>query len=71
VMAFRELLQAHQDYWLQVMDTNKQKIPDLEVYIVNDHPPKGSYIKDDDLDGTKDRINDKLIPIEILIMMKM
>ena len=55
---FRELLQAHQDYWLQVMDANKQKIPDLEVYIVNDHPSKGSYIKDDDLDGTKDRIND-------------
>jgi NTE family protein len=55
---FRELLQAHQDYWLQVMGTNRHNIPDLEVYIVNDHPSKGSYIKDDDLDGTKDRIND-------------
>jgi len=55
---FRELLQAHRDYWLQVMGTNKHKIPDLEVYIINDHPPKGTCINDDDLDGTKDRIND-------------
>lgn len=35
---FRELLQAHQDYWLWVIDKDKQKIPDLEVYIVNLHP---------------------------------
>jgi NTE family protein len=55
---FRELLQAHRDYWLQVMGTNKHKIPDLEVYIINDHPSKGSYIDEDDLDGAKDRIND-------------
>ena len=55
---FRELLQAHQDYWLRVKDTNKQKIPDLEVYIVNVHPSKGAFIQEDDLDGTKDRIND-------------
>jgi NTE family protein len=55
---FRELLQAHQDYWLQVKGTNKHKIPDLEVYIINDHTSKGTYIQDDDLDGTKDRINE-------------
>jgi NTE family protein len=55
---FRELLQAHQDYWLRVKDTNKQKIPDLEVYIVNVHPSKGAFIQEDDVDGTKDRIND-------------
>jgi len=55
---FRELLQAHRDYWLQEMGSNKHKIPDLEVYIINDHPSKGTYIQDDDLDGTKDRIND-------------
>ena len=48
---FRELLQAHRDYWLQVMGTNKDKILDLEVYIINDHPSKGTYINDDDLDG--------------------
>jgi NTE family protein len=55
---FRELLQAHQDHWLQVKGTNKHKIPDLEVYIINDHTSKGTYIRDDDLDGTKDRINE-------------
>jgi NTE family protein len=55
---FRELLQAHRDYWLQVMGANKHKIPDLEVYLINVHPSRGTYIQDDDLDGTKDRIND-------------
>ena len=35
---FRELLQAHQDYWLGIIDNDKQKIPDLEVCIVNVHP---------------------------------
>jgi NTE family protein len=55
---FRELLQAHRDYWFQEMGTNKHKIPDLEVYIINAHPSKGTYIHDDDLDGTEDRIND-------------
>lgn len=55
---FRELLQAHKDYWLSIIDTDKDKIPDLEVYIVNVHPHKGTTIPDDDLDGVKDRIND-------------
>ena len=55
---FRELLQAHQDYWLGIIDTDKQKIPNLEVYIVNVHPSKGDTIEEDDHDGIKDRIND-------------
>lgn len=55
---FRELLQAHKDYWLGIINTDKDKIPDLEVYIVNVHPHKGTTIPDDDLDGVKDRIND-------------
>jgi NTE family protein len=55
---FRELLQAHRDFWLQVKGTNRHRIPDLEVYIINVHPSKSTYINDDDLDGTKDRIND-------------
>jgi NTE family protein len=55
---FRELLQAHQDYWLHVIDKGKKKIPDLEVYVVNVHPSKGESIPDDDHDGVKDRIND-------------
>jgi NTE family protein len=55
---FRELLQAHQDYWLRVIDKDKQKIPDLEVYIVNVHPSRGDAIQEDDHNGVKDRIND-------------
>jgi predicted acylesterase/phospholipase RssA len=64
---FRELLQAHKDYWLRIIDTDKVKIPDLEVYIVNVHPQKyivnvqsqkSTTIQDGDLDGVKDRIND-------------
>lgn len=35
---FRELLQAHKDYWTLVKRSNP--IPDLEVYIVNLHPSK-------------------------------
>jgi len=55
---FRELLQAHEDYWVRRIDTAKQKVPDLEVYIVNVHPSNRDIVKDDDLDGIKDRIND-------------
>jgi NTE family protein len=35
---FRELLQAHEDYWVNVEKCDK--IPDLEVYLVNLHPSK-------------------------------
>jgi NTE family protein len=31
---FRELLQAHRDYWTKVIGDDKAKIPDLDVYIV-------------------------------------
>jgi NTE family protein len=57
---FRELLQAHQDYWLGIIDKDKddQKIPDLEVYIVNVHPSKQDPIRGGVQDGDKDRIND-------------
>ncbi|MFZ0895749.1 MAG: patatin-like phospholipase family protein [Candidatus Nitrosopolaris sp.] len=55
---FKELLQAYKDYWLRIINTDKDKIPDLDVYIVNAHPHKGTTIPDDDLDGVKDRIND-------------
>jgi hypothetical protein len=39
---FRELLQDHHEYWPAVVGNNKQKIPDLEVYIENEsvHPSK-------------------------------
>jgi NTE family protein len=53
----RELLEAHQEYWSYV--ENKDKIPDLDIYIVNVHPSK---IETDmipkDYDGVKDRHND-------------
>jgi hypothetical protein len=58
---FRELLQAHQEYWMSVMShTKKDKnahIPDLEVYIVNLHPAKRK-VPPTDHDGVKDRQND-------------
>ncbi len=54
---FRELLQAHEDYWVKV--GGKDKIPDLEVYIVNLHPSKiDSPIPPMDHDGVKGRLND-------------
>jgi NTE family protein len=55
---FRELLRAHQEYWLRIIDKHKQKIPDLEIYIINNHPSQGSVIQDYDHDAVKDRIND-------------
>ena len=63
---FRELLQAHRDYWKGVVGEDKDEIPDLDVYIINVHPSK--YITDlhttkqdtipEDYDGVRDRIND-------------
>jgi NTE family protein len=53
---FRELLQAHEDYWVNVEGADK--IPDLEI-LVNLHPSK---IDDPtppmDHDGVKGRLND-------------
>jgi NTE family protein len=58
---FRELLQAHQEYWVDVISkTKKDKnshIPDLEVYIVNLHPAKRKVLPTDH-DGVKDRQSD-------------
>ena len=54
---FRELLQAHRDYWTKVAGDVKAKIPDLDVYIVNVHPSKRDNIPTDH-DGVNDRFND-------------
>ena len=56
---FRELLQAHRDYWKRVAgeDTDDDKVPDLDVYIINVQPSKQDKVPTD-LDGVKDRIND-------------
>ena len=70
----RELLQAHKDYWKRVVGEDQDEIPDLDVYVINVHPPKwekvskdGENNKDEDdenkkdedyLDAVQDRIND-------------
>ena len=54
---FRELLQAHRDYWKRRVGDDKVEIPDLDVYIVNVHPSRQDEVPTD-LDGVKDRIND-------------
>jgi NTE family protein len=54
---FRDLLQAHRDYWTRVVDEDRAKIPDLDVYIINVHPSKQDTIPDDH-DAVKDRVND-------------
>src|SRR5918911_1398150 len=54
---FRELLQAHRHYWTRVVDEDRAKIPDLDVYIINVHPSKQDTIPDNH-DAVKDRIND-------------
>ena len=52
---FRELVLSHQDYWKNV--AHEDKIPDLELYMVNVHPSKGD-VDLTDYDATKDRHND-------------
>jgi NTE family protein len=54
---FRELLQAHREYWTKVIGDVKAKIPDLDVYIINVHPPKKDTIPTD-YDGANDRLTD-------------
>jgi NTE family protein len=54
---FRELLQAHRDYWKEVIGEDEDKIPDLDVYIINVHPSKQDKVPPD-LDAAQDRIND-------------
>ena len=62
---FRELLQAYQEYWMDAVSSQTEKegnnnntlIPDLEVFIVNLHPPKRKDLLTDH-DVVKDRVND-------------
>ena len=66
---FRELLQAHEDYWVNVEQCDK--IPDLEIFIVNLHPSKiEGLIPPMDHDGVKGRLNDITFCEEVPIMMK-
>ena len=44
---FRELLKAHRDYWVKVADNDSDKIPDLEVYIVNVNPSEVDKVPTD------------------------
>ncbi|WP_458719713.1 patatin-like phospholipase family protein [Candidatus Nitrosocosmicus sp. R] len=56
---FRELLQAHYDYWTSIAGEDSDRIPDLEVYIINLHPSKITIDSiPHDYDGIKDRVND-------------
>jgi hypothetical protein len=43
---------------MQIIDSSKEKIPALEVYIINVHPSNGGPIDDEDQDGIEDRISD-------------
>jgi predicted acylesterase/phospholipase RssA len=54
---FRELLQAHSDFWKEVVGEDQDKIPDLDVYIINVHPYKQDKVPTDH-DAVKERIND-------------
>jgi NTE family protein len=54
---FREVLQAHEDYWVNVQKCDE--IPDLEIYLINLHPSKiDNPIPPMDHDGVKSRQND-------------
>jgi NTE family protein len=55
---FRELLEAHQAYWVDI-ENSIDKIPDLDVYIINLHPSKQYNLRFDH-DGIKERQNDIL-----------
>jgi NTE family protein len=55
---FRELLQAHSDYWKRVVVKDHDRIPDLDVYIINVHPHKHNNFTTDDYDSVKERIDD-------------
>jgi len=55
----RELIQAHQDYWLSANNTsNTTTMPSLEIYIVDVWPSLDDYPVPLDLDGVRDRKND-------------
>lgn len=53
----RELLQAHLEYWRDI--EKRDKIPDLDIYIINVHPSKMDINTiPEDHDGVQDRNND-------------
>jgi NTE family protein len=58
---FKEFLQAYHEYWANVVPQTKEAnnilVPELEVYIVNLHPPKRHALPTDH-DGVKDRLSD-------------
>lgn len=57
---FRELLQAHYNYWINLTEEEEDgtsKVPDLDVYIINLHPSKQPNLATDH-DGVRDRLND-------------
>ncbi|MDQ3853303.1 MAG: patatin-like phospholipase family protein, partial [Thermoproteota archaeon] len=54
----RELLQAHRDYWKRGLGEDQDKIPDLDVYIINLHPSTQDKVPTHDYDGVKERTND-------------
>ncbi|MGC2575479.1 MAG: hypothetical protein WA364_28565, partial [Candidatus Nitrosopolaris sp.] len=54
---FREVLRAHEDYWVNVEKCDK--IPDLEIYLINLHPSKiDDRTPPMDHDGVKSRQSD-------------
>jgi len=52
----REVINAHQDYWVNVKGA-KNSVPNLEVYVINLHPAKQNYIPLDH-DGVVSRNQD-------------
>jgi len=61
---FREVLQAYHEYWVDVVlpqpgKVNNIDLPELEVYVVNLHPPKHQDLPTDH-DGVLDRRNDMI-----------
>lgn|GEM_PF-2990626 len=59
---FRELLQAHRDYWTKVAgNDDADEIPDLDVYIVNVNPSKADNVPSD-----YDEVTNRKIEIQFL-----
>jgi NTE family protein len=52
----REVINAHQDYWVNVKGA-KNSVPNLDVYIIDLHPSKQNYISLDH-DGVQNRDQD-------------
>jgi predicted acylesterase/phospholipase RssA len=52
----REVINAHQDYWVNVKGA-KNSVPNLDLYIINLHPSKQDYVPQDH-DGVQNRESD-------------